>query len=222
MMIKNLIFDVYGTLISTGNGSVMATEKIFAKYRLPYRAEDIYARWKKYHLEALRLDRDFVLERIIFVEDLAKLFRDFGIEDDPEKEVGPMLDSLYNRVLFPDVTDTLEVLMGQYNIAIGSIIDEKPFRQNIAGTVLEEIPYLFTSESLMCYKPSPRFYERILTKTGWKAEETLFVGDSLEEDIIAPKNMGMQAILINRKGRYDTADITVPVIKDLTALPALL
>ena len=34
MIIKNIIFDVYGTLISTGTGSVDATRKIFEKYNL--------------------------------------------------------------------------------------------------------------------------------------------------------------------------------------------
>ena len=41
-MIKNIIFDVYGTLICTGSGSVDATEKIFRKYKLEDTCQEIY------------------------------------------------------------------------------------------------------------------------------------------------------------------------------------
>ena len=37
---------------------------------------------------------------------------------------------------------------------------------------------------------------------GWNAHETLFVGDSLTDDVIGPKNAGMKAILLDRKGIY--------------------
>ena len=41
-MIKNLIFDVYGTLVSTGKGSVKATAKIFREFGMEENAEEIY------------------------------------------------------------------------------------------------------------------------------------------------------------------------------------
>ena len=45
-MIKNIIFDVYGTLVSTGTGSLEATDKIFNKYHLKQSTKEIYERWK--------------------------------------------------------------------------------------------------------------------------------------------------------------------------------
>ena len=41
-MIKNLIFDVYGTLVSTGKGSVKATAIIFREFGMEENAEEIY------------------------------------------------------------------------------------------------------------------------------------------------------------------------------------
>ena len=52
------------------------------------------------------------------------------------------------------------------------------------------------------YKPVPDFYTKILEKTGWKYEETLFVGDNLVDDVKGPKSVGMRSALIDRKGRY--------------------
>lgn len=114
-MIENIIFDVYGTLISTGTGSVDATDIVF--------------------------DRKS-----------------------------------------------------------GSTTDNYPLMENIGNTILKKIPQIFTSESLRVYKPDKKFYREILYRTGWKPEECLFVGDSIEEDILGPKDAGMKTVFINRKG----------------------
>ena len=61
-MIKNIIFDVYGTLISTGTGSVDATNTIFRKYELKDSTEDIYKHWKELHKIHMRYAGEFLTE----------------------------------------------------------------------------------------------------------------------------------------------------------------
>lgn len=46
-MKKLLIFDAYGTLISTGNGSIQATEKILALQDKHIDAKAFYKEWKQ-------------------------------------------------------------------------------------------------------------------------------------------------------------------------------
>ena len=62
-MKKCIIFDVYGTLISTGTGSVDATQKIFGKYKLKYSAQEIYAYWKKFTNGILRILTNFIRKK---------------------------------------------------------------------------------------------------------------------------------------------------------------
>lgn len=43
-------------------------------------------------------------------------------------------------------------------------------------------------------KPDREIYERLLARLGASAEETLFVGDSLSNDVLAPQQLGMRGI----------------------------
>jgi len=67
------------------------------------------------------------------------------------------------------------------------------------------------SENHGVAKPDPRFYELALSKTGFKAEEILYVGDSVKLDMEPAQKLGFRAILIDRdnnfpyfKGRMDS------------------
>lgn len=219
-MIKNLIFDVYGTLVSTGNGSVMATAEIFKEFGLQNQAKEIYKEWKKYHKKHTSECDKFRTEKDAFIEDLRCLFAERDITAKPEDKVQPMLDSLYGRKLFPDVEVSMARIMEKYHVAIGSTTDNDPLSDSINGTILGNIETIFTSESLRRYKPAPEFYNTILQKTGWKADETIFVGDSLDDDIIGPGKAGLKTILINRKGISDIERLRIPdaVISSMTGL----
>ena len=161
---------------------------------------------------------EFACERDIFVMDLKQLFLEYGIDNSAEVCVKPMLDSLYNRSLFDDTEETIKYLLGKYNVAIGSTTDDAPLLSNMKGTILEEIPNVFTSENLMVYKPQKEFYQKILQATGWKAEECLFVGDSIDDDVNGPLKAGMNACLVDRKGRDVILDKNVLKICELREL----
>ncbi|MCQ2554062.1 MAG: HAD family hydrolase [Clostridia bacterium] len=201
-MIRNLIFDVYGTLVTSGTGSVDATREIFKEFGMADDAEKIYRRWKELHREHY-IRPAFKTERDIYVEDLGCLFMELGIDADPGVKIVPMHKSLYGRHMFPDAEKAMGEIIGKYNCAIGSVTDDEPLRDSIKDTVLERIDLVYTSESLKVYKPHLRFYTDILESTGWKVEETVFIGDSMENDVIGPKKAGLRAVLIDRKGKYD-------------------
>jgi len=211
-MIKNLIFDVYGTLVSTGKGSVKATAKIFCEFGMEENAEEIYKKWKKYHRLNTTENKGFRTEKDIFVEDLRCLFGEYGIEADPEKKIGPMLESLYGREIFGDVKNSLEQIINKYNVAIGSTTDNEPLFDSISGTVLEKIRWIYTSEMLQKYKPNLDFYKDILKLNHWKVEETIFIGDSMDDDVLGPSRVGLKTIFINRKGISDQELLKLPSV----------
>lgn len=51
------------------------------------------------------------------------------------------------------------------------------------------------------WKPSPKSFEMMLSNFGIAACETVYVGDNLRKDFIAPNKMGFKTILISRKNR---------------------
>lgn len=81
---KLIIFDVYGTLISTGTGSLDAVKKILALQDKRIDPEEFYKEWKKQH--RIHLDRanedSFTEEEAIFRLDLEQLYLRYDINRD--------------------------------------------------------------------------------------------------------------------------------------------
>lgn len=200
-MIKNILFDVYGTLISTGTGSIEATEKILQNCNINLEAKTFYKDWKKYHRKHIDDMTTFITEEEVFIQDLKALFDQYGITEDAKVQIKPMIDSLYNRRVFEDTIPAIQKLQTKYNLAIGSTSDTEPLIYNMKLNQLE-IDQVFTSEMLKAYKPTPEFFKKILDQLEWQVEETIYVGDSLLDDIQGPKGIGMKAILLDRNNRY--------------------
>lgn len=200
-MKKTILFDVYGTLISTGNGSVVAAEKILRKNGSILNASAFYAKWKEIHRHNMRCKDGFLTEREIFEADLKQLYAVYDIRGDYKQDVCIMLESLYNRVVFPETKTALQELSVHYELVIASNTDTEPLLQNFTYNGLQ-FAQIFTSESLRCYKPDARFYMQIAEALEKKPEELIFIGDSLREDVLAPKELGMGGVLIDRKGQY--------------------
>ena len=72
-------------------------------------------------------------------------------------------------------------------------------------------------------KPSPKIFEKALKKLGVKASEALFVGDMPSLDVAGPKNVGMKAVLIQRRPINNKMEIKPDkTIKRLTELLPIL
>jgi len=82
-----------------------------------------------------------------------------------------------------------------------------------------------TSSMLGVDKPSPQFFQKILELSGLHAEETAYVGDRVDNDVIPAQAAGMTAVFVERgpfgrvharRGDAAGADIFV---KSLSELP---
>lgn len=196
---KAVIFDAYGTLLSTGNGSVKAAAEILSLHDRPdIPAEKFYADWKQLHRTHIDGLKSFVNEEEIFKRDLAVLYRLYGLAENPLQDAAIMLKTLGNRQAFPEAGEVVRRLSAHHMVAIGSVTDTKPLLQDLSRNRIS-ISWVFTSESIQVYKPRPEFYNRILASLGIAPGEALFVGDSLREDIEGPQRAGMRACWINRK-----------------------
>ncbi|MBE5876197.1 MAG: HAD family hydrolase [Lachnospiraceae bacterium] len=202
-MKKLLMFDAYGTLISTGNGSIKATEKILELQDKKIDAVVFYSDWKKYHrkhIDECNLG-DFVTEQDIFARDLRVLYEKYEIDRPYEQDVHIMLDSLRNRRVFPEVIETIEQLRREYRVVIASTTDTDPLIFNMKQNNLVA-DAVYTSEIIKKYKPSQLFYQYILNSEKYKAEDAVFVGDSLLDDVEGPQGIGMTTIWVDRKNKY--------------------
>jgi len=221
-MKKLLIFDAYGTLISTGNGSVKAAERILALQDRVIDASAFYKEWKKLHRRHIdeAISGGFIPECEIFAEDLRVLYERYGIKRPYIQDVQIMLDSLENRKIFAEVKDAVEELRRQYRVVIGSTTDTAPLLGNLRSNRLD-VDAVYTSEMLRRYKPDPAFYRQILQCEGCEPEDAVFIGDSLQDDVAGPAAVGITTIWVNRKNQDSppqAADYTVTDIGEIAAL----
>ena len=72
-------------------------------------------------------------------------------------------------------------------------------------------------------KPHPSIFESALKRAGVSAHESVMVGDSYPHDVEGARHVGMRGILVQRTSRMSaTVPSDVPVIRDLSELPALI
>lgn len=220
-MVKAVVFDAYGTLISTGTGSLNAAQRILDLYGSAIAARTFYVDWKKYHRHHIDSLTQFVPEETIFLWDLEKLYGQYGLPGNAAEDVRIMLDTLGNRTAFPESKEVVEQLKRAYTVCIGSTTDTEPLMRDLnrSGIVVDRV---FTSEGLQVYKPQKAFYEKILAALSLQPEEVLFVGDSLNDDVSGPKQVGMKTCWVNRKGQEMPTPPPDYVVTDLTGLPVIL
>jgi putative hydrolase of the HAD superfamily len=85
---------------------------------------------------------------------------------------------------------------------------------------------LVLSSVLGVGKPDPRFYVAVTTAareaTGCAPEGVVFVGDTVDKDVLGPRRCGMRPVLINPGPPPAVLAADVPVLAHLSELPALL
>ena|GEM_PF-412122 len=221
-MIKTVIFDAYGTLISTGTGSVEATRAMLNHLKVSFDSAEFYKEWKRIHKSHIENVIEFRSEYDIFVSDLYVLFEKYSINGIPENAVSFMINSLTGRKVFPDTNDVLSSLSQKYTVCIGSTSDTEPLLENIRINGMN-LNHIFTSQSLKVYKPQRAFYEKILSTLKISPAEAVFVGDSLIDDVMGPQQLGIYSVWLNRlKTPNNTNIIPDATIDTLYELPDLL
>lgn len=224
MAVKAIFFDVYGTLISTGTGSVDACRAILGRLESAIPPAAFYRRWKAIHRELTLKTRTegFLTEQEIFKRGLQALYQVYGLKGNADADVQPMFSSLYGRKAFEDTLPALEALAGQYQIYLASNTDTAPLLDNLQQNNIKA-DGVYTSEALRCYKPDPDFYAELLARTGLSASETVFVGDSPNEDAAGPKAAGMYSVLLDRQKKFQQESGAADAwIFSLAELPPLL
>lgn len=110
--------------------------------------------------------------------------------------------------LRPDCLDTLDTLRARgVRTQIVSNIDDEQLDGLVARLGLESLIDAWTSsESARSCKPDTRIYQVALAAAGCDAEEVLFVGDTVEHDIVGPRAQGMRTALLVADDRPAMSD----------------
>jgi HAD superfamily hydrolase (TIGR01549 family) len=125
--------------------------------------------------------------------------------------------------LYPDVALVLRALHAR-GITMGVISDWGTSLSAIlrAHDLNRFFDFAVISATLRQAKPHPWLFETALRRANAIPDYALHVGDSYVLDVLGARSMGIPAVLIDRAGLFDPADIDVPVVRDLFELLDLL
>ena len=215
-MPKAVIFDCYNTLLHyesrEGKDGIwelmLATIEFMIDDDLPIAPEELKALYQKAYDKE---ERECQSKRGSYAEvTLARVWRDVLIQlNIPEQTAEEkakdilMLYRLYTRKhqsLFPNVQEELMALKkhGMKLLLLSNaqtcfIYDELP------EEILEIFDEVLISEEVGVKKPSEEFFRLAFEKLGTEPENIVFVGDSVEEDIIPAGKFGCPCIMIGKQ-----------------------
>ncbi|SCF22329.1 HAD family hydrolase [Micromonospora saelicesensis] len=98
---------------------------------------------------------------------------------------------------FPDVPPALATLRGRYTLGFATNGNSRAERCGLAGEFSFE---LYAHENGLPKKPAPEFYAAVVAAAGVPAEQIVYVGDSWEHDVVAPRRAGLRSVWLNRLG----------------------
>jgi putative hydrolase of the HAD superfamily len=120
-----------------------------------------------------------------------------------------------------DAKTTLKSLYGKYKLGIVSnfAIPECVFELLKTNGIDTLFDVIVVSGAVNKRKPSPEIFEGALKLVGVSAEETVFVGDTIDADIEGAKGVGMKAVYIERRVQKESerfcSDHTIKRLKEL-------
>ena len=154
------------------------------------------AGWKQYRegkvtMEILRVSRFHDTLMNFGVDDhyLANALAIEYLKRSPEK-----------RNLLPFATEVLEYLYQKYPLFIITNGFQQVQLTKLKNSGIERyFKEIITSEKANSLKPSADIFKYALNKAGAVPEESIFIGDSLEVDVIGAKNAGWHQVYFNPK-----------------------
>ncbi|MCL5773235.1 MAG: HAD-IA family hydrolase, partial [Firmicutes bacterium] len=133
------------------------------------------------------------------------LLEELGIES-REKIVDKLYEAFSNPErynLYSDVLPALKVLKKKKK-KMGIISNWEDWLENRLRDldITGYFDFIVVSAMVGTEKPDPRIFEIGLEMAGVKPSETVYVGDNPDTDIHPALELGMKAVLLDRKGRF--------------------
>ena len=120
----------------------------------------------------------------------------------------------------PGAHETLATLAKRYGIAVAT--NASVSRRNMIEMALGRVGLRDYISEVFCYadigarKDSDEFWRAVVERLESEPQQLVMVGDSLEQDVIAPERFGIHAIWFNEDGRQQAGD---PARLAVTRLP---
>ena len=218
---KYLIFDVDDTLLdfypafSTAQRNI--AEKLGIELSKEYYETDDKCGWRAW--EECRLDKTEEKDvqenyHVYYYQYLRKhfeyLLEAYGKVCDVQELVDCYLKSISSSKIMkePDTLSVYTKLSQKYKLILATNGIERVQKERL----LDFLPYtykLYISEAIGLIKPTEDFYYYIMNDLKCRIDECLMIGDSITNDIVGAKSIGMDVCYYNVKGKIKPENLSV-------------
>ena len=127
------------------------------------------------------------------------------------------------REPYQDALEALPVIQTRWRTGVLSNADDG-YLFPLLSRIGWKFEAVLSSEEARAYKPLPSPFRQIMSKLGVGPEESIYVGDTLYDDILGAKGVGMRVAWVNRHGASPDSQFPKPdyEVQSLKELPDIL
>lgn len=198
--IKAVLFDMHGTLVY--NDNVVTDAEI---------SDQLFSRGYEVSSQQLRAAWAFVS----FVDYpkygyknwcsfFSRIFWRLRVKVDREtlfKIVG-LLESRSYQLYSDAIAAVPKAKKNGFKTATVTTIAHFQFKKAIEP-IRDRFDFIMTGYEAGCDKTNPKMYKKVLEVLSVKPEEAVMIGDDVPTDILLPKRLGINAILLDREGKSE-------------------
>ncbi len=231
--IEAVIFDMFETLVHNDRDLWLGTfGEICRVQGLPVDPKVLYDEWKaleivfrseRVYLEEPDKSPPFMSYGEVWQNCFVRSFSSLGLEGDAAAAALDAVRALGRRQPYQDATEALPAIQAGWRTAVLSNADDGFLYPVIDGNGWE-FEAVLSSEAVGAYKPLPAPFFEIMDMLGVRPERSVYVGDTLYDDILGGQRVGMKTAWINRDGASCGPGDPTPdyEIRSLMELPGLL
>ena len=226
---KHIFFDLDRTLWDFDANSSATLLEIIEVFKL-YDYVNDYELWvDTYQAHNKKLWNDYELgkiqKQVLREERFKLLLNDFRITD---KELTQEISDYYieyapqKKALMPNTKTVLEYLSNHYllHLVTNGFFAVQETKLKASG-IAQFFENMTTSDKVSASKPSRRIFQEALKPVNARKDQSLFVGDSLENDIVGAMKFGISQVWYNHDNIESLVKPTYE-IKDLIELKTIL
>lgn len=235
MRYKDLFIDFDDTLYDTYNNANVALKETFGLFHLELYFPDPQTFYDAYWTTNIDLWRQYSKGEITRDYLIVERFRR-PLSSSSKLEVTEQLCLKMSDVFLDCCSSKSGVVEGAHELM--DYLRGKGYRMHICSNGFHEIQYkkleasglrdyfdnIILSEDAGANKPSPIYFDYAFKVSGARREDTLMIGDNIQNDIQGALNSGVNALLFNRWGIDVTESAITPtyVVKTLEEIKNIL
>ena len=223
-MIKEILWDIDGTLLNFEEAEKHAIRACFAQFGLGECTDHMLADYSAINrVYWQKLERGEMSKPDILIGRFATFFEKYGLDISCAPAFNAQYQiSLGDTVCFnPNGLEVVTALQGkvkQYAVTNGTkVAQQRKLERSGLNQLLDGV---FISEDLGIEKPGIGFFHRVWEQIGqFDPTEVMIVGDSLTSDIQGGNNAGILCSWFNPEGKENATKLRIDYeIKDLTKI----